>query len=319
MINDEMTWQCINQGFCSFKHKIKQPETTFCRNEYNSTGLCNRVSCPLANSEYATVMEKEGVCFLYIKTVERAHTPKHMWEKVKLSKNFMEALKQIDEHLLHWADHKKNRCKQRLTKMRQSLVRQRNIQLNSANATKMVSIKKKTERRETVRAEKAETAAKLELSIEQELLERLRQGTYGDLYNFDKEKFDKMLDEDAEQDEEMEADSDVENLMEMEDEDERNVEYVEGLGDLSEGGSDDSDDETGDGSISEDELAALEKDAAGADNDIEDMGNLFSDMKKRQRGGKDKDGKAKKRKKGPTVEIEYEMEEEGQREKALAK
>lgn len=36
--------------------------------------------------------------------------------------------------------------------------------------------------------------AKLEKSIESELLDRLKKGTYGDIYNFAPEEFNNMLD-----------------------------------------------------------------------------------------------------------------------------
>ncbi|KAF8819663.1 Mak16 protein [Cardiosporidium cionae] len=179
MQNDEIIWRIINKHFCSFKYSTNKVD--FCKNDKNVTGLCNRTSCPLANSNYGTVLEYQGTCYLYLKTVERAHTPKTMWEKIKLSKNYSRALDQIDEHMKNvYSQLQMHRCKLRLTRLRQTLIRMRRLELKPQ--LKYVAVKKKTERREDAREKKAEKAAKLDTTIEEELLNRLQRGTYGSLY-----------------------------------------------------------------------------------------------------------------------------------------
>ncbi|KAF3547106.1 hypothetical protein DY000_02004828 [Brassica cretica] len=213
MQDDEVIWQAIRHNHCSYMAKIETG--IFCRNPYNVTGICNRSSCPLANSRYATIRDHEGVFYLYMKTIERAHMPKNLWERIKLPRNYEKALELIDKHLLYWPKLLQHKVKQRLTKMTQIRIRTRKLNLKTRE--KIMTMARRDIKREPRREEKALKAAQLEKSIEAELLERLMKGVYPKILDYPELVTDVQKEVEVEEEEE---------------EEEPEIKYVEGYDEL---------------------------------------------------------------------------------------
>ncbi|KAI0124407.1 ribosomal L28e protein family-domain-containing protein [Xylariales sp. AK1849] len=316
MASDEIVWNIINQQFCSFKVQTTKQQT-FCRNDFSVTGLCNRQSCPLANSRYATVRAHptKGTLYLYMKTIERAHTPAKLWERRKLSANYKTALSQIDEWLIYWPGHQIHRCKQRLTRLSQVAIRMRRLAKEEARlGEKLVpKLAPKIRRREDTRERKAEAAAKLERTIERELIQRLREGAYGDQpMNVSETIWKKVLnamerDGEATRDKDLDEGIEEDELeYEQEDEDEHDgaVEYVSDL--------DESEDDLGD---IEDWLGSDEESAEGKESASEEEEDADEEEKKQKQvaGDKRKRGRVVRKPKKVAkrgLEVEHETEYE---------
>ncbi|KAI9673258.1 MAG: hypothetical protein M1829_004323 [Trizodia sp. TS-e1964] len=262
-----------------------------------------------------------------MKTIERAHMPSKLWERIKLSPNYAKALQQIDERLIHWPKFIVHKNKQRLTRLTQVAIRTRRLAQEDERLGESLvpKLAPKIRRREETRERKAEAAAKVERAIERELIERLRSGAYGDKpLNVSEgiwKKVLKGLERGGEGTRDEDLDQGIEDDEQEEEEEEEfedgvgEVEYVsdldeeeEDIGDLEEwlGVNTDEDDlesvsDSGDDDQSEDGSGENSE----PDTDSEDSKKVVAGLK-RKRG---KEILKKDTKKGPRLEIEYEDDE----------
>ncbi|KAE9968139.1 hypothetical protein BLS_003958 [Venturia inaequalis] len=300
--------------------------------KFNVTGFCSKQACPLANSRYATIRADKltGRLYLYMKTIERSHTPNKWWERIRLPAKYSEALELIDDKLRYWPKFLVHKSKQRLTRLTQVSIRMKRLQKEEIRlGEKLVPrLAPKVRRREETRERKAEAAAKVEKAIEKELIERLRSGAYGDQpINVEESIWKKVL-KGLERSGEAEADEDLDDGVELEDEEyEKEMEYEEGAGEVEYVSGDEMTDEDSDLEDLEDWLgdddapSAASSDEDDEDDDSEDdsedeeeaanLKKAMADLKKRKGPTSKPPPKKAAKKSGkdkPKREIEYERE-----------
>ncbi|KAF2271395.1 Mak16 protein [Westerdykella ornata] len=339
MASDDLVWSIIGTDFCSYKLKTRKDQT-FCRNEYNVTGLCTRQACPLANSRYATIRPDPatGTLYLYIKAIERSHLPNKWWEKIKLSGNYTKALEQVDQHLQYYPKFLVHKSKQRLTRLTQVAIRIKKLAKEEERLGERLvpRLAPKVRRREEGRERKALAAAKVERAIERVLIDRLRSGAYGDrplnvepevwkrvLRGLEKEGEavrDEDLDEGIEEENEYEQEEgvgDVEYVSDIEESDDELEDFEDWVGGESPDEEEDEDEDEGQDEDEEAEASASgeEEEGSSGEDDIAALKKKLDSLKRKRPTGPPPMPKKKPTKrdsKGPKREIEYEMEREPQ-------
>ena len=189
--NDDLVWDCIGEGGCAYKRKTTQPKVFLCACPNSVNGKCDRSSCPLANSQYATIREEYGRLYLMTKVIERAHLPAELWEKIELPMEYEDAYKTIRQRLKYWEPHYAERCLLRLKKYREMFIRIRKMRL--ATTSRVRAIKRKQEKRELIRQAKALRAAQIEKTVEKELIKQLMAGKYKDITSVGQPKQEEQI------------------------------------------------------------------------------------------------------------------------------
>ena len=121
-----------------------------------------------------------------MKTIERAHTPNRLWEKLKLPQNYRKALEIIDDQLQYWPKFLIHKNKQRLTKFTVSHSHAASTESSTEARSRSSAVDKREKARRKGESEAAEN------TIEAELLEDCSPECT-EYYNFNKELYDKTL------------------------------------------------------------------------------------------------------------------------------
>jgi protein MAK16 len=243
-----------------------------------------------------------------MKTIERAHMPDKLWERVKLPKNYEKALEIIDKHLMYWPKLLVHKNKQRLTKMTQMRIRMRKLALKTRE--KIMTIPRKEIKRESRRQEKAEKAANLEKSIETKLLGRLKKGVYEGIFNIPIESYLNVIDKAEQEEEEEEQEGELETVYVEGYEDLEEEDDIEDFGGLSIEKDDDDDDHDDDDNDDDDDVEDDEdEEESAAIHRKRGRKTVVVPLKKIEK--RPRDGKSKKRPRG-VVEVEHEVTNERQ-------